>query len=64
MHVHFVTIRISPCTPNVIPQATPLHYAAKQKGNLDVVKFLVEKGANVDCKDSYDVSHALSVIPE
>ena len=41
---------------NVIPQATPLHYAAKQKGNLDVVKFLVENRAEIDCQDSKHVS--------
>jgi len=41
---------------NDIPQDTPLHYAVKQKGNLDVVKFLAENGAEIDSKNSDDVS--------
>ena len=39
---------------NVIPQATPLIYATKQKGNLVIVKFLVENGAEIDGKDVID----------
>ena len=36
-------------------QDTPLHLAAKG-GHLDTVKYLVEKGANIHCKDGDGVS--------
>jgi ankyrin len=31
--------------------STPLHFAARE-GQLDIVKLLLDKGANVDAKDS------------
>jgi ankyrin repeat protein len=35
---------------NEMPGCTPLIGACFDKGNFEVVKFLVEKGANVNCK--------------
>ena len=42
----------------LLHQWTPLHMAA-QNGNVDVVRFLVDKGANVNLKGYYGVSNAV-----
>lgn len=42
-HAHFV-----------LPQKTPLHYAASN-GHQDIVEYLIEKEADVNSKDKFDV---------
>ena len=39
----------------VLSQTFPLHWAA-DGGHADTVKFLIEKGADVNFKDEYEVS--------
>ena len=49
LHIHRGRHFLSP------PQMSPLHWAA-DKGHVNIVKFLVEKGANLHCEDGLGVS--------
>ena len=37
----------------IIDKWTPLHWAARDNSNADVVKVLIEKGADVNALDNY-----------
>ena len=44
-----------------IPQATPLHNAVLVKDNLEIVEYLVGKGAEINNKDDDEVSSYMQV---
>ena len=43
-------------------QMTPLHVAVKKGDRLDIVKILLDKGANINISDEYGVSESILLI--
>ena len=54
----YLTIHGGPCSTIFVHsphQSTPLHEAAR-KGHVDIVRYLVEQGADINIKDEDEVS--------